>query len=275
MWKAFRSPNISLPIVRRRIGMDLLEMLIFLGDVAVHGGWAFLRNRSCDNLAAYNGAVARLSKQGLIIKHRGLDTPKLKISEEGAGILEPYFNPDRWWNRKWNGIWYLLVFDIPEADRSYRNVLRQFLKRQRMGCFQKSVWISPHDIRPQYADLETAAALDSFACLFEARTVLGMPAEKIVRESWDFDSLYTVQNRFCEVYSENLNFLRQLVSADLETLMQWAAEEIDAFRSAFVHDPLLPDPLLPPHNYKGKEAYALHLKVTKQIRQKLSNVNPD
>jgi DNA-binding transcriptional regulator PaaX len=274
MWKDFRSPDISFPVVRRRIGLDLLEMLNILGDVAAHGGWAFLRNRSYENPAAYKSAVARLAKQGLIIEQRGADTPVLKISEGGSALLDPYFRPDRYWDRKWNGIWYLLVFDIPETDRSYRNVLRQFLKRQRMGCFQKSVWICPHDIRPQYADLETAAALNSFACLFEARTVLGMPAEKIVRESWDFDSLYAVQNRFCEIYSENAKILHQEVSPGLEALMQLAAEEIDAFRSAFILDPLLPDPLLP-KDYRGKDAYELHLKITGQIRFKLSALNPD
>lgn len=274
MWKAFHSPDISFPVVRRRIGLDLLEMLDILGDVAAHGGWAFLRNRSCENPSAYKGAVDRLARQGLIIKQRGLDTPMLRISDDGAGLLDPYFHPDRWWRRKWNGIWYLLVFDIPEADRSYRNVLRQFLKKQRMGCFQKSVWIGSHDIRPQYADLETAAAINSFACLFEARTVLGMPTEKVVRASWDFESLYVVQNRFCEVYSDNLKVLQEQDSPGLETLMQLAAEEIDAFRSAFVLDPLLPDQLLP-SDYKGKEAHALHLQITKQIRLKLSGINPD
>ena len=124
------------------------------------------------------------------------------------------------------------------------------------------------------AQQSTAAALNSFACLFEARTVLGMPAEKIVRESWDFEALYTVQNRFCEVYSENAKILHQQDSPCLEKLMQLAAEEIDAFRSAFILDPLLPDPLLP-NDYRGKDAYALHLKITGQIRLKLSALNPD
>jgi len=267
MWKAFHHPDISLPVVNRRIGVELLEMLELFGDVAAHGAWAFLHNRSGPKRTAYNQAVSRLSKQGLIVKEQGLDTPQLKISEEGSGVLDPFLRPDKWWNRKWNGIWYLLVYDIPEADRSYRNILRQFLKQQRMGCFQKSVWVTPYDIRPQYSDLEAAAALDVFACLFEARTVLGMPAEKVVRESWDFDYLYEVQKRFCDIYGENLHILRGATAPDLDSLMQLAAEEIDAFRSAFVLDPLLPNALLPP-DYMGKAVYDLHGKIMDEIRLK-------
>ncbi len=274
LWKTFHDPNISLPVVKRRIGLELLEMLDLFGDMAVHGAWAFLQNRTYPNHKALDQAMGRLSKQGLIVKRQGLDTPRLAISDKGSERLEPYLRPDKWWNRKWNGIWYVLVYDVPEVDRAYRNVLRQFLKKQRMGCFQKSVWITPHDIRPQYADLKEAAALGAFACLFEARTVLGMLSERVVWESWDFDRLFWIQKRFCEIYAENLETLKGSAVLGLDALMQLAAEEIDAFRSAFVLDPLLPSALLP-WNYKGKEAYALHQELSNQIRMGLLRCNPD
>lgn len=273
MWEPFHHPDLSLPVVRRRIGLELLEMLDVLGDVAIHGAWSFLHNRTFPNRKALDQAIGRLSKQGLVVKRQGLDTPLLELSAEAGDLMADYFRPDKWWSRKWNGIWYLLVYDVPEADRPYRNVLRQFLKRQRMGCFQKSVWITPHDIRPQYADLEEAAAVEVFACLFEARTVLGMPSEKVVWESWDFERLYEIQKRFCEVYGANLEALDGLISPDLDTLMRLAAEEIDAYRSAFSLDPLLPSQLLP-RDYKGKEAYELHQNIISRIRSKLMGVNP-
>jgi phenylacetic acid degradation operon negative regulatory protein len=274
MWQAFHHPDISLPVVRRRIGMELLEMLELLGDMATHGGWAFLRNRSYPDQRSYKRALARLSRQGLIVQSQGLDTPVLRISETGGQALEAYLRPDKWWSRKWNGIWYLLTYDIPEADRRYRNVLRQFLKQHRLGCFQKSVWITPHDIRPQYDDLEEAAAMGVFACLFEARTVLGMPSEKVVWASWDFDRLYQIQDRFCRVYSENLEILCGRVRFDMDSLMRLAAQEIDAFRSAFTLDPLLPSQLLPP-GYRGKEAFRIHRDMANQLRQQLKEYNPD
>jgi len=274
MWKAFHHPDISLPVVQRRIGTELLEMLTVLGDVAAHGAWAFLRNRSYPNSRSFDQAIGRLSKQGLIVKTQGLNTPVLKISKEGTASLESGLRPDKRWSKKWNGIWYILMYDVPEVDRPYRNVLRQFLKYQRMGCFQKSVWITPHDIRPQYSDLEEAAAVGVFACLFEAKTVLGMPTEKIVSDAWNFDRLFEIQNRFCNVYKENLGILLQPTLPGIENLIRLATEEMNAFRSAFILDPLLPNQLLP-RDYLGKKAHDLHLKITNQIRHSLLSANPD
>lgn len=273
MWKAFHHPDFSLPVVKRRIGLELLEMLEVLGDVAVHGAWAFLENRTYPNRKALVQAVGRLSKQGLVVKRRGLDTPVLQLTDQAGSQLENYFQPERFWNRKWNGIWYLLMYDIPEIDRAYRNTLRMFLKRQRMGCFQKSVWIASHDIRPQYADLDEAAALGAFACVFEAKTVLGMPPYKVVESAWDFERLYEIQQRYCNVFSANLEILDGMPTPALGMLMRLAAEEVDAYRSAFVLDPLLPAQLLP-RDYQGKTVYDLHLRLTGRIRTKLGGVNP-
>jgi len=196
MWKSFHHPDISLPVVRRRIGLELVEMLDVLGAVAVHGAWAFLHNRTYPNRKALDQAIGRLSRQGLIVKRQGLDTPVLELSADA--VVEDYFQPEKWWGRKWNDIWYLLVYDIPETDRSYRNTLRGFLKKHRMGCFQKSVWISPYDIRSQYSDLDEAAALGAFACLFESRTVLGMSSERVGMGSRGIlIGFMKSKNRFC------------------------------------------------------------------------------
>lgn len=266
MWKAFHHPDISIPVIRRRVGLELLEMLDILGDAAAHGAWAFMRNHRDSDRAAYRKALQRLANQGLVVKHMGLDTPQLHISEAGSNSLSSYFQPEKHWNKTWSGIWYLLVYDVPEVDRTYRNVLRKFLKSQRMGCFQKSIWISAWDIRPQYADLARGAALDAFACLFEARTVLGMRAEQVVNEAWDFEQLYVLQKHFCDVYSDNLELLRSKPEEiNVDKLVRLAAEELDAYRAAFARDPLLPSKLLP-YSYKGKEAYTLHTEIIKDIR---------
>ena len=42
-----------------------------------------------------------------------------------------------------------------------------------MGCLQKSVWVSPRDIRPEHDDLVKGIRVNFYAYLFEATTVLG------------------------------------------------------------------------------------------------------
>ena len=62
--------------------------------------------------------------------------------------------PEKFWNRKWDGIWYVLAYDVPEPQRSYRESLRRFLQRLRMGGLQGSGWVSPRGsdaVRPSDA----------------------------------------------------------------------------------------------------------------------------
>ncbi len=162
-WFTFHHPDISFPVVRRRVGIEIMEMIEMSALFLSKGGWG-LMNRSCyPNQAAYLNASSRLRRKGLVVKRSvGGETPVLFLSAEGRSTLPDYFSPEQCWDKKWNGIWYMLIYDVPELDRKYRDVLRLFLKRMRMGCLQQSVWITPHDIRPDFDDLAEAANADAF-----------------------------------------------------------------------------------------------------------------
>ncbi len=271
-WVGFHHPDINFPVVRRRAGIEILEMLE-LGSVFLsRGGWGVL-NRSCyPNQAAYMNATSRLRKSGLIVKRsEGGKTPTLWLTDEGRNRLPDYFSPERFWNRKWKGIWYMLVYDVPEVDRIYRDVLRQFLKRMRMGLLQQSVWITPQDIRPDFDDLATAANIDAFAYLFEARTVLGLPAQEIVENAWDFDRLNLLQEYYCTVMSENMACLEsgEFSGEELVALLRMA---VDAYHGVFVLDPLLPASLHP-SNYLGKQVFSLHRSLLNRVGDQLKNLS--
>ncbi len=269
-WIEFHHPDISLPVVRRQIAMELVDMLELLSLFLSRGGWGVL-NRSCyPNRQAYRNATYRLRKEGLIAEQAsGGKVPRLVLTEPGKRVLPAYFNPERYWNKKWDGRWYLLIYDVPELERAYRDVLRRFLKRERLGCLQQSVWVTPWDIRPLFDDLVEGAAVGSFAYLFESRTVLGLPSRRVVDDAWNFDRLYEIQDFYCQVMRENLSLLDGVSDVDeLGVLMRMAA---NAFHVAFVEDPLLPRELLP-RDYRGMEAFSLHREVMEGIGRKLKSV---
>lgn len=262
-WTDFHHPDISFPVLRRHIGMELMELMQVSALFMTRGGWAVL-NRSCyPNRKLFREATYRLRDKGLLVRHQGLDTPVLTLTAEGSGMLPDYFSPEKSWDRTWNGIWYLFVYDVPECDRAYRDVLRQFLRRMHLGCLQQSVWVSPRDIRPDFDDLVKGAAVDSFAYLFESRTVLGLPSHRIVNDAWNVDRLYDKQMHYCAVMTENLSRLQEkgVEIDDLAALMRMA---LSGFHSAFADDPLLPRELWPPA-YQGERAYGLHRKLFEQI----------
>ncbi|VGO22150.1 PaaX family transcriptional regulator C-terminal domain-containing protein [Pontiella sulfatireligans] len=270
-WVEFHDPNISLPVVKRRIGLELMEMLDLTATFLTQGGWGLLKKSCYPNEKAYWNAVYRLRKSGLAVTGQGGGRiPVLRLTEEGEGVLAAYFRPEKYWNRSWNGIWYLFVYDIPERNRVYRDGLRKYLKRLHMGCLQQSVWISPNDIRPEFDDLAKAAGVDSFAYLFESRTVLGLPNRRVVDDAWNFDRLNEIQQRYCDVFGENLDRLSSGV-CDAEALAFLVRDELGAYRSAFVLDPLLPR-VLRPSGYMGEKVYSLHNQIMHAVASRLENI---
>ncbi len=47
--------------------------------------------------------------------------------------------------KKWDGMWRVITYDFPEAERSARNSLRYILSQSHFLQLQKSVWIFPYD----------------------------------------------------------------------------------------------------------------------------------
>jgi phenylacetic acid degradation operon negative regulatory protein len=195
------------------------------------------------------------------------ETPKMGLSDKGCPTLPDYFNPEKFWNMKWNGIWYLFVYDVPEVDRKYRDVLRRFLRQLRMGCLQQSVWVTPNDIRPQFDDLAKGAGVDSFAYLFESKTVLRLPNRRVVEDAWNFRKLYEIHTCFCKTAEANLDLLSR-ATFDEQELISLLRISLNAFHSAFVNDPLLPRKLWP-YDYRGEEAFGLHRDLVSAINHQL------
>lgn len=253
-WRVFHHPDVSIPVIRRKAGDELVSLLG--GSVAfmLTSGRINLYSSGYPNRKAYYASIARLKKKGLIIQSKTDGSmPGLRLTPEGKKKLPAYHNPEEFWNRRWNGWWYVLMFDVPERNRRYRDTLRRFLKSERLGCLQRSVWVTPRDIRPEYDDLDRAAALDTVAFLFEAKTVLGYGNQSVVEEAWNFKQLNMFQQSYIDFIHDNLPLLQAGVHSDDE-LMQLLKMEDLAYCQSMIHDPLLPGELLPA-GYAGKEVY--------------------
>lgn len=267
-WQNFHNPNISWPVIRRHVWTEFIEVLELAALFTRSGGWAVI-NRSCyPSDKAYRSAKSRLRKQGLIASQStGGSTPHLRLTTNGKEMIPPYFHPERRWNRTWNRIWYMLVYDVPEVDRKYRNTIREFLKRKHLGQLQQSVWITPDDIRPDFDDLSKAANIDAFAYLFESKTVLGLTSQSIVENAWRFDRLQDRQEHFGHVAEINIAKLGTdaYSPTDLTRLLRMT---LAAYHAAMCDDPLLPDTLLP-RGYVGKQAHELFRTLLATIDKQL------
>ncbi len=73
--------------------------------------------------------------------------------------------------KKWDGVWRIVLFDIPTKRENGRRALRLLLKN--LGCFQyqKSVFIHPYNIYPQLEEIMKFYKLASYVDVIETKMI--------------------------------------------------------------------------------------------------------
>ncbi|NTW46367.1 MAG: hypothetical protein HGB18_04985 [Candidatus Moranbacteria bacterium] len=105
-------------------------------------------------------SISRLSEQKLVAEKRSPDGKvRLELTKEGerqARFLDLYGRSIRLAKpKKWDGNWRVVVFDIPEESRIFRNILRQHLHELEFHQLQKSVFVSPYPYEKPFLELVT------------------------------------------------------------------------------------------------------------------------
>lgn len=265
-WTWFHNPRFSLTVARRRVGAELMDLAVAYGDAFVlrrHSLWAAPMWKED---SARRMALSRLRRSGVVVKTAGRRPgTTLHVSEEWSD--RDVLNPERLWRQKWSGVWCILSYDIAEADRHLRDHLRRFLRRLRMGCFQRSFYISPRDIRPEYADLAETTGLGFDACLFEARDIGHEFPGRIVGRSWPWNRIRDRQTWYIEMCEAALD---RAASGTLtrEEIASLVREEMSAYLVAMEEDPLLPGALLP-EGYRGRVVHRLHRTFVRRLKPSL------
>ncbi|VGO13830.1 hypothetical protein PDESU_02387 [Pontiella desulfatans] len=269
-WETLHHPDISLPVIRRKVGEELVTLLDQTAGMVLSAGACDFYGHCYPSRKAFHASVNRLRKKGLLIApHTDGTLPELRLTDEAESLVPVYYWPDKLWSKPWNRWWYVLMFDVPERERLYRDQLREFLKRLRFGCLQQSVWVTPRDVRPEYDDLDHAANVDSIAHLFEARTVLGHGNQSVVREAWNFDRLKSFHTQYLAAADKNLSLLLAGNHGHADLIQLLRMDNL-AYSQAMVTDPLLPDELLP-SGYLGKEVWDRHQRIVSQITDQATN----
>jgi len=98
---------------------------------------------------SFSRSFRRLSQEKLIEEHRCSNGSfKLVLTEEGekqAKMLDLLGSSIKFKKRKkWDGKWRIVIFDIPEKDRVFRDILREHLKALEFFKLQHSVFVSPY-----------------------------------------------------------------------------------------------------------------------------------
>ena len=132
------------------VSKTILAILAEAGEVTVKAFFAhpyshlFCNHRKKQD---YYKSFYYLGKRKLISKTR--DTFRLTKNGEKEAFfahLDAKLVLHKPKKKKWDGQWRMIVFDIPEKKRKYRDYLRQMLKTLGFKELQKSTWVTPYSI---------------------------------------------------------------------------------------------------------------------------------
>lgn len=128
------------------------------------------------NQQNFNRSIRRLSKEKLIEeKMLPNGSFKLILTAEGkrqAKILSLMgssinFKKPKKWDRKWR----IVLFDIPEKDRLFRDILREHLRNLKFYKLQHSVFVSPHPFEKPILELITLYSAEPYVRVVTATKI--------------------------------------------------------------------------------------------------------
>jgi DNA-binding transcriptional regulator PaaX len=119
-----------------KLSQEILLLLNNKGPQMLHQLYEAFEDKA--NKKKIYDTMFRLTTQGVVI----LENDRYRISDD-ANILMHTIAKER------DGVWRLVIFDIPEKQRQVRNVIRAKLVSLGFKKWQNSIWISPYTMAPE------------------------------------------------------------------------------------------------------------------------------
>jgi phenylacetic acid degradation operon negative regulatory protein len=216
--------------------------------------------------------VGRLEKRGLVERDATAPNDRLyRLSARGRLLALGGRDPEACWARSWDGIWRIVIFDVPLGQDSQRERLRRYLRGRNFGYLQNSVWFTPDPLEEERRILIGGKINVESLIILEARPCAGESDAEIVEGAWDFDRINRRYARHLKTLDEHPR-CSLWNDAAARTLQRWAAMEREAWLEAVTIDPLLPAALLP-SDYLGQRAWRRRVEVLREANRQLATFN--
>ena len=248
----------------------LLYQLAWTMDKLLRPTWRNL-DSSLESWAYGNGLlrqIQRLEAQALIESRRDAKSGKrlIRLTAKGMAAGRVGGDPEPRWHRAWDGKWRMILFDLPEAQRATRHLLRQKLQASGFGCLQRSAWIAPDSLESLASELRSLAVDAANLVLLDVTPCGGESSADIVRAAWDFkriDEAWQHLEAHLAAIPDGPKPLSQ------EGMGGWIAKERTLLQRCFRLDPLLPKELLPA-TYQGITIWKKRRRILSQLAKKFA-----
>lgn len=117
--------------------------------------------------------VNRLKDQKMVTFTEKDEQTIIEITEKGRKRALKYKLDDLLIKKpkKWNGMWHIVIFDIPEKKKLAREVLRTKLKELDFYRLQKSVFVHPYPCRDEIDFIKEIYEVSPYINLIVAKSI--------------------------------------------------------------------------------------------------------
>jgi phenylacetic acid degradation operon negative regulatory protein len=197
------------------------------------------------------GALGRLEGLQYIKRQKKSDDDLFALTEKGDMVLSDILHHLPSENITWDGRWRIILFDVPETQRTLRQMLRLKLIDWGARMLQSSVWISPYPTAfERFQNLESAYNFTNSVHFFEAKHYGNNPID--ISALWELPKL---ERKYRSLFDSFERHLRQIDKTEDPSYQ--AKCLIVQLALVTKQDPRLPEHIMP-HNwigYRSKEWY--------------------
>jgi phenylacetic acid degradation operon negative regulatory protein len=155
-------------------------------------------------------------------------------------------------SEKWDGIWTVVVFGIPETLRKRRNELRNELIMLGFGMLFGSVWISPYNKSDETRKLIRSLRLEKHAVVFQCQTdelKCCNNVMDIVYRVWNLKRIESLYKTHIKGWEQLAYFLDEAIKKNKQLEARKLFPKILKMQldmmDVYVEEPALPKELLP------------------------------
>ncbi len=113
-------------------------------------------NDAPDQKYAINRALRGLKKAGLVESISSPQNEYARLTKEGKKKVHSLEleNDTTLVNTSWDGLWRIILLDLPESRKAERESLRYLLKKAGFVCLKNSAWISPYPFEHLFTNIK-------------------------------------------------------------------------------------------------------------------------
>lgn len=155
-------------------------------------------------------------------------------------------------DQQWDGRWFFVLFNIPERQRKYRDILRNRLANVGFGRVQNSLWVTARDVAFELVDVLEHDRIKRAVTILRPTLSDDDAKQLSVAFEWDWDQLNGQYAALMELMKE---YLRKKEHPVLEAKML-----VYHYASLLQQDPKFPTQL-EPASYLRSKVHAQYEKI--------------